>query len=115
MKRLFNILFASLLLLQTACQRVEVLVEPEIGQNPSGPEFIAQVEEFLGTQTKTALVNGNSVVWSAADQIAVFQGKAKADKYQVDEDCIGTKEGIFAIVAKGETSSAENFNANIAI
>jgi hypothetical protein len=46
MKRLFNILFASLLLLQTACQRVELLVEPEIGQNPSGPEFIAQVKDF---------------------------------------------------------------------
>ena len=115
MKRLFNILFASLLLFQTACQQVELLVEPEIGQNPSGPEFIAQVEEFLGTQTKTALVNGNSVVWSAGDQIAVFQGAAAADKYQVSDDCVGTTSGTFGIVAKGETAAEETFNANIAI
>lgn len=115
MKRLFNILFASLLLLQTACQRVEVLVEPEIGQNPSGPEFIAQVEEFLETQTKTALVNGNSVVWSAGDQITVFQGTAVADKYQVNDDCVGTTSGTFGIVAKGEAAAEETFNANIAI
>ena len=115
MKRLFNILFASLLLLQTACQQVEVLLEPEIGQNPSGPEFIAQVEEFLGTQTKTALAGGNSVVWSAEDQISIFQGSAAADKYQVSEACVGTTSGIFGIVAKGEAAAEETFNANIAI
>ena len=99
-----------MLVVVTSCRQIEPLVEQELSQ---GPEFTAEIESF-DPETKTAL-DGNSVVWSAADQIAVFQGTAKADKYQVDEDCIGTKEGIFAIVAKGETSSAENFNANIAI
>ena len=110
MKKLLTIFTFAILLAVTACQQTEPLVEPGV---VIGPEFIARIEEF-DPETKTAL-DGNSVVWSAEDQIAVFQGTAKADKYQVDEDCIGTKEGIFAIVAKGETSSAENFNANIAI
>ena len=103
-------IFMIMLVVVTSCRQIEPLVEQELSQ---GPEFTAEIESF-DPETKTAL-DGNSVVWSAADQIAVFQGTAKADKYQVDEDCIGTKEGIFAIVAKGETSSAENFNANIAI
>ena len=99
-----------MLMVVTSCRQIEPLVEQELS---NGPEFTAYIEDS-DVQTKTAL-DGNSVVWSAADQIAVFQGTAKSDKYQVDENCIGTKEGIFAIVAKGETSSAGNFNANIAI
>ena len=126
MKKLLTIFTFALLLAVTACQQVELLVEPEIGQNPSGPEFIAQVEEFGAgdyagaqteerTQTKTALANGNSVVWSACDQIAVFQGAAATDMYQVSDDCVGTTSGTFGIVAKGETAAEETFNANIAI
>lgn len=103
-------IFMIMLMVVTSCRQIEPLVEQELS---NGPEFTAYIEDS-DVQTKTAL-DGNSVVWSAADQIAVFQGTAKADKYQVDENCIGTKEGIFAIVAKGETSSAGNFNANIAI
>ena len=110
MKKLLTIFIFAILLAVTACQQVEPLVEPGV---VIGPEFTARIEEFA-PETKTAL-DGNSVVWSAEDQIAIFQGFAAADKYQVSEACVGTADGTFNIVAKGETSSAETFNANIAI
>ena len=80
----------------------------------SGPEFSANIEDF-GVETKTALANGSSVVWSAGDQIAIFQGASTADTYQADEKCVGATEGIFGIVAKGESPTAETFDANIAM
>ena len=114
MKRLFNILCALLLLTLTACQQAEPLVELGVGPQPSGPEFTAQVEVFGAgehdgedAQTKTALANGNSVVWSSGDQIAVFQGASSADKYQISEECVGTTSGKFGIVANGEAAGAD--------
>jgi hypothetical protein len=111
MKKLFTIFTYVMLLAIAACQQAEPLVKPEA---VTGPAFTAQIEAF-DAETKTALANGNSVVWSAEDQIAIFQGSAAADKYQVSEACVGTADGTFGIVSKGETSSAENFDANIAI
>ena len=93
-----------------ACQQVELLEE---SVRVDGPEFTAKIEAF-DAEAKTAL-DGNSVVWSAQDQIAVFQGTAAADKYQVDEKCIGTTQGRFGIVAKGESLAGDGFDANIAI
>ena len=122
MKRLIDILFFALMLACVSCQQAELLVESEVGLKPSAPEFTAQVEAFgagehdgEGALTKTALAGGNSVVWSAQDQIAVFQGTSTADTYQVDEKCIGTREGRFGIVAKGESATTGTFDANIAI
>ena len=122
MKRLIDILFFALMLACVACQQAEPLVEPEIGPKPSGPEYTAHVEAFGAgehdgedAQTKTALANGNSVVWSSGDQIAVFQGASSADKYQISEECVGTTSGRFSIVANGEASGEQTFNANIAI
>ena len=111
MRRLFDILFIAMLLSLAACQQVEQLVEPEV---VSGPAFTAQIETF-DAETKTALANGNSVVWSVDDQISIFQGTVKADTYQVDEKCVGTTEGRFGIVAKGESSADTGFDANIAM
>lgn len=111
MKKLFTLLFSVLLLSLTACHQVDLPEEPV---RVDGPEFTAKIEAF-GADTKTALANGSSVVWSDDDQIVVFQGTSAADKYQVSEGCEGTTEGIFGIVAKGETPTAGTFDANIAI
>ena len=100
-----------LLLLAVACQQVEPLVEPEVAE---GPEFSAQIQEF-GSETKTALAYGNSVVWSAGDQLAIFQGKSVADKYQVKSDRVGTTGGTFEIVANGAGTPAATFKTNIAV
>ena len=111
MRKLPTIFTSVMLLVIAACQQVELLVEPGA---VIGPDFTAHIETF-DAETKTALVNGNSVVWSTDDQIAIFQGNASADKYQVNDDCVGTTSGTFSIVAKGETAAEETFNANIAI
>ena len=78
------------------CQREEPFVESENGQESSGPVFTAQVEAF-STETKTGL-DGNSLVWSSADQLAIFQGRDIADKYQVEDESIGSRNGTFSIV-----------------
>ena len=106
MKRIF-----TMILLAVACQQVEPLVEPEVAE---GPEFSAQIEEF-GAETKTALAFGNSVVWSAGDQLAIFQGESVADKYQVKSDCVGTTSGTFEIVANGSGTPEASFQTNIAV
>ena len=48
MKRLIDILFFALMLACVSCQQAELLVEPEVGLKPSGPEFKAQVEKLSG-------------------------------------------------------------------
>lgn len=95
------------------CQREEPFVESENGQESSGPVFTAQVEAF-STETRTGL-DGNSLVWSSADQLAIFQGRDIADKYQVEDESIGSRNGTFSIVANGEGISSVDFDANIAV
>ena len=99
------------MLLAVACQQVEPLVEPEVVE---GPEFLAQVEKF-DALTKTSLANGKSVVWSSGDQLAIFQGRSVADKYQVKDDCVGSTSGSFSIVASGEGSPIATFQSNVAL
>ena len=111
MKKLFTILCTSLLLAVSACQQVEPLMGPD---DVKGPAFTAQIEEF-GAGTKTALAGGNSVVWSAADQLAIFQGTSVADKYHIDNACVGKDNGTFRIVEKGESAASGTFDANIAL
>lgn len=101
---------AGLALLITACQQVELPVEQE---HVSGPEFTTQVEAF-DAPTKTAM-DGNTVVWNAGDQIAIFQGLSTADKYQVKENGIGRTSATFEIIAKGNGSNATDLPANVAI
>ena len=109
MKKLFTILCTLLWL--ASCQQVEPLLEPE---KVNGPEFSAQIEAF-GSDTKTALAYGNSVVWSAGDQLAIFQGESVADKYQVKSDRVGTTSGVFEIVANGVGTPAATFKINVAV
>ena len=111
MKKLLTILCTALLLAVTGCQQVEPLEESAV---VTGAEFAAQIEEF-GDGTKTSLAGGNSVVWSSGDQIAIFQGRSIADRYQVDEDHVGTRSGTFKIVAHGEGNAASSFLTNIAL
>ena len=110
MKKLFTIFLATLIA-AVSCQQVEPLVESE---KAVGPEFSAQIEEF-GRDTKTALAYGNSVVWSAGDQLAIFQGESLADKYQVKSDRVGTTSGTFEIVANGAGTPTATFPTNIAV
>lgn len=63
MRKLPTIFTSVMLLVIAACQQVELLVEPGA---VIGPDFTAHIETF-DAETKTALANGNSVVWSTDD------------------------------------------------
>ena len=95
------------------CQREEPFVESDEAQGLSGPEFTAQIETF-GSETKTSL-SGNSMVWSSGDQLAIFQGKDIADRYQVKDNCVGSGNGTFIFDANGKGTPSVDFDANIAV
>ena len=113
MKRLFTIFCMGVLLAATACQQAELPMDDLTQQAVEGPEFSAQIGVFDG-DTKTVM-DGKSVLWSLGDQIAIFQGTAVADKYQVNDDCVGQSKGTFSIVAKGDGAALGAFDANVAI
>ena len=119
MKKLYTIFSTAVFLGVSACQQVELPEEPV---RVDGPEFAAKIEVFGAGEhdgedalTKTALAGGNSVVWSAQDKIAIFQGTSTADTYQVDEKYVGTTQGRFGIVATGDPYADTSFDGNIAI
>ena len=108
---------AALAFLIASCQQVELPIEAD-GDKPedeqvSGPEFTVQVEAF-DAQTKTAM-DGNSVVWNAGDQVAIFQGLSTADKYQVKEDGVGKTSATFEIIANGNGANTTELPTNLAI
>lgn len=111
MKKLLTILCTTLLLTIIGCQHDEPMVEPEVAKEQ---EFTAKIEGFVAN-TKTQLANRNSVVWSKDDQIAIFQGASVADKYQVNDYCIGSMVGTFNIVTKVEATESVTFDTNIAL
>lgn len=100
---------ALIILLIASCQQFEIQEESEV---ITGPEFVAMAEGF-DAQTKTVL-DGNSIIWSSSDQLAIFQGSSAADTYQVKEDCVGKSTGIFEIIAKGESGNAVEIETNVA-
>lgn len=76
------------------CQKPELEVAPvEVKE-----AFTATVEEF--GQTKTAL-EGNHVVWSAEDQLAIFQGFGVADQYEIADAYAGSSSAKFVHKTSG--------------
>lgn len=59
--------------------------------------YYASVETF-GTDTRTALAEGRSVVWSSEDRIAIFEGNGSGQAYQVLDAYAGKSSGEFAEV-----------------
>ena len=95
--------------LSVACQQ-EIILENPV-QN-TGEEFVASLECFDGP-TKTSMTEENSIVWTKGDQIAIFQGAAVANTYQVEDQCDGTSSGTFTKIS-GE-NSGEEMQANNAV
>ena len=93
MKKLILLVVMAVMAL-AGCQKSEVVVLTE-----SNGAFTASVEEF-SAQTKTALTPENYVVWSSGDRLAIFQGSAIADEYQLAEGSAGLSGGSFKWVAK---------------
>lgn len=59
--------------------------------------YFASVETF-GSDTRTALGNGGSVVWSSEDRIAIFEGSGQGYAYQVLDSYVGKSSGEFSLV-----------------
>ncbi len=76
------------------CQKPELEVAPVEVKDA----FTASVENF--DATKTAL-DGNHVVWSAADQLAIFQGFGVADLYEIADASAGSSSAKFVHKTSG--------------
>lgn len=83
-------------ILVAGCQTIET-------ENPAkdNAQFSASVEGF-SYQTKTSMTSEKTVVWSAYDQIAVFQGSTLANCYEVADASVGQSNASFARVVSGE-------------
>lgn len=75
----------------TGCQ------EEQFEGRPDPDNYYASVETF-GTDTRTALGEGRSVVWSSEDRIAIFEGNGSGQAYQVLDAYVGKSSGEFAEV-----------------
>lgn len=88
----------------TGCQ------EEQFEGSPDPDNYYASVETF-GTNTRTALGEGHSVVWSSEDRIAIFEGNGAGQAYQVLDAYVGKSSGEFAevegLVAEGTGASLE--------
>lgn len=96
-----------------ACTAAFVLAscqEESFEGRPDPDNYYASVETF-GTDTRTALGEGHSVVWSSEDRIAIFEGNGAGQAYQVLDAYIGKSSGEFAevegLVAEGIGASLE--------
>lgn len=94
-----------------SCQREELV--PSAVKDVSGPVFTAVTEEFM-PETKTSLGSDFSSVWTQGDDVAIFNARPSADRYQVDDAGAGTSEAIFNIVEAGDETSG-TLRQNIAI
>lgn len=84
--------------------------EESFDGRPDPDNYYASVETF-GTDTRTALGGGHSVVWSSEDRIAIFEGNGSGQAYQVLDAYAGKSSGEFAevegLVAEGTGASLE--------
>ena len=78
--------------------------------------YYASVEEF-SSDTKTTLVEGNRVVWSDEDRIAIFEGHDEGQAYQILDSYIGKSTGEFSIIegVTTEGGSGSAFDKTIAV
>ena len=82
---------------------------------PDPDNYYASVETF-GTDTKTALGEGRTAVWSSEDRIAIFEGSSTGQAYQVLDSYVGKSSGEFALVEGLATDgSGSAFEGTVAV
>lgn len=90
MKKATIILFVYILSL-IGCQ------EESFDRNQRMGNYYVSVETFE-KQTRTALSDDRSIVWSAEDHIAIFEGNKKGQAYKILDSYIGKNYGEFTPV-----------------
>lgn len=91
MKKLWMAVTWTAAFVMASCQ------EESFEGRPDSDNYYASVETF-GTDTRTALGEGRSVVWSAEDRIAIFERNGAGQAYQVLDSYVGKSSGEFAEV-----------------
>lgn len=77
--------------------------------------YFVSVETF-GSDTRTALGEGRSVVWSEEDRIAIFEGNGAGQAYQVLDAYVGKSSAEFAPVEGLMTGgTAEALDGTVAV
>ena len=59
--------------------------------------FTSTLESF-SPRTRTSIGDNNSIIWSAGDLLAIYQGSSRADKYMITDESVGTPNGEFTRV-----------------
>jgi len=90
----------------TGCINKDIL----ISETPKDT-FEAEVGHF--ENTKTSLDADNRIIWSADDEIMIFQGNESGNVYRLSEKAAGLCNGSF--VAAGEVMTGKQFDCNIAV
>ena len=107
MKKLL-LAFGLLSLSVTGC--VQEMMDPQEEQDVRVyPEFFVEEVEPYDTGVKTSLTEDRRLVWSAGDQLAIFQGSSIADKYQVKDSADGQMNASFSIVREQAGEDDDSF------
>ena len=105
-----KLLFALGLLSMSVTSCVQEMVNPQEEQDVRVyPEFFVEEVEPYDTGVKTSLTEDRRLVWSAGDQLAIFQGSSIADKYQVKDSADGQMNASFSIVREQAGEDDDSF------
>ena len=110
-----KLLFALGLLSMSVTSCVQEMVNPQEEQDVRVyPEFFVEEVEPYDTGVKTSLTEDRRLVWSAGDQLAIFQGSSIADKYQVKDSADGQMNASFSIVCE-QAGEDDDFFAGVEV
>lgn len=98
----FLLLLTVAVLMMSACDRYEI---------NDVKTYHAVVESF--NAARTSLTDGNAIVWSAEDLIAVFENNENAGRYQVTSASAGRPEASFVLME--EVKAGTKIGADIAV
>lgn len=100
-------ILASLAVIAAGCQIESIPVTPAV---EDAVEYSA-VSESYDSMTKTSMA-GLEVVWSENDEVAVFQGNNRADKFGVTAESVGDTQAKLSLVQ--DVTDGDQIAANIA-
>ena len=109
-----KLLFALGLLSMSVTSCVLEIMDPAEQDARVYPEFFVEQVEPFDSGLKTSLDEDRRLVWSAGDQLAIFQGSSIADKYQVKDSSDGQANASFSIV-RDQAGEDDDFFAGVEV
>ncbi|MBQ2112538.1 MAG: hypothetical protein II194_04855, partial [Bacteroidales bacterium] len=102
MKKTIGILIFFCIMLSTGC------VNETIGYIPV-KDMVYFAETEYDVDTKTSLGEGNTLLWSASDEIVIFEKTSNPSRY-ILEDGDGETSGKFRCVTSGNGGASLSYN-----